>query len=62
MNSFDEQLFQEHDCGNFDGNAIKALGKFLFQIQPNEEHRPLSKRILLSELGSLFDPLGLLSQ
>ena len=51
-----------------DNSTIKALGmfwspstdKFLFQIQPNEEHRPLSKRIVLSELASLFDPLGLL--
>ena len=52
------QFNQEDDC------TVKALGifwqpttdKFLFQI----ENRPLCKRQVLSELASLFDPLGLL--
>ena len=56
------QFNQEDDC------TVKALGmfwqpttdKFLFQIEKTVENRLLCKRQVLSELASLFDPLGLL--
>ena len=63
--SMKQQIVQFNDE---DESTIKALGmfwkpstdKFMFKIEPNAENRPLSKRLVLSELASLFDPLGLL--
>jgi len=38
----------------------QSLDEFRFSYIPDEEHKNLSKRVILSEVSRLFDPLGLL--
>jgi len=62
-NQTDNTVIIDHESSSriLDIRWNQSLDEFRFSYIPDKEHKNLSKRVILSEVSRLFDPLGLLS-